>query len=298
MADIREQTPVSNKVQAGVKHMGDGTKLALAFIKDAQEQAKLEVKVAANMKGKLEKLAKLTTEELNGFCAAMNDKRKEIEAEAKNSGFDKVTDYYTSGTVNGSVANSLNVTISLWVKIAIALTRGWKPDTKKPWAVLSKEATQFKNGAPRTPDKPETDAERKLREAKEQQELVKKVERTVEQSMVVKDGDTVTGMTETARSALPDVVASIVKWASVEEIEACIQRLTILRDAAIKARDDMAKAVAKAGMSAHAESGTGEPAKATAATTGNERPGADELVEHARAVTRSQSRNKRAKQHA
>ena len=58
------------------------------------------------------------------------------------------------------------------------------------------------------------------------------------------------------------------------------------------------KAVAKAGKSTHAESGSGEPAKATAATTGNDRPGADELVEHARAVTRSQSRNKRAKQHA
>lgn len=285
MADIREQSPVSSKGSAGVKHMGDGTKLALAFIKDAQEQAKLEVKVAANMKGKLEKLAKLTTEELNGFCAAMNDKRKEIEAEAKNSGFDKVTDYYTSGTVNGSVANSLNVTISLWVKIAIALARGWKPDTKKPWAVLSKEATQYKNApAPGAAAKQETDAERKLREAKEQQELVKKVERTVEQTMVVKDGDTVTGMTETARSALPDVVASMVKWASVEEIDACIQRLTILRDAAIKAREDMAKAVdnAKAGAPAGETRNVGERATASLPRSKNAKKRSDQ-TERARA---------------
>lgn len=248
MADIREQTPVSNKASAGVKHMGDGMKLAIAFVKDFTEAAKMEMKIAANMKGKLAKLAVLAVEDLNGFTAGLNDKRKELEEEAKDNGYTKVTDFYTSGTTAGSVANSINVSISLWIKIASALANGWKPDTKKPWAVLSKEATQFKRGtAPGSSNaKPESDAERKLREAKEQQDLVKKVERTVEQTMVVKDGDTVTGMTETARSALPDVVASMVKWASVEEIEACIQRLTILRDAAIKAREDMARAVSNA----------------------------------------------------
>lgn len=278
MADIREQSPVSNKASAGVKHAGDGMRLAIEFLKDAEAQAKEEAKKGESMKARLVKLTKLTKEEHNAFCAHMNEKREELKQQAKDAGYDTMQKYIESGTKNGAVAASMQATISLWIKMSIACAFGWKPDTKKPWATLSKEATNYKVQKPAGEEKPETDAERKLREAKEQQQTVDKVSRAAAAVLTVGEGADAK-MTDIARSALPDVVASVVKWASVEEIDACIKRLSDIRNAMAQAREQAAKAVAKAGQASAGapakdenekagQSGRGEPAKAGARLEG------------------------------
>lgn len=275
MADIREQSPVSTKASAGVKNAGEGMRLALAFIKDAEVQASEEAKKGETMKAKLSKLMKLTTEEHNAFCAHMNEKREEIKQKAKDAGYDTLQKYFESGTKDGSVAASMQATVSLWVKMSLACALGWKPDTKKPWAVLSKEATSYKKPADVKKDEPESNAEKLLRQAKEQQEAVNKVAKAAQAALTSGEGDKAE-LTETARSALPDVVASVVKWASPEELDLCIAKLQQMKQAIIAAREAAAKATAKASKSSHEEpesdkpgqSGTGQPAKAEAKIAG------------------------------
>lgn len=277
MADIREQTPVSGKAPAGVKNAGEGMRLAIAFIKDAEELAKEEAKKGESMKAKLAKLTKLTPQEHNAFCAHMNEKREGLKQQAKDAGFDTLQKFFESGSKDGSVAASLQATISLWVKMSVACALNWKPDLKKPWAVLSKEATNYKVQS-QTPAKQETDAEKKLREAKEQQEAVAKVARAAQQALTTGEGEKAE-LSPTGRSALADVVASVVKWATPEELDLCIARLQSIKDEMVKAREAAAKATAKAAKSSAegapapesekpGQSGTGQPAKATAKLEG------------------------------
>jgi hypothetical protein len=255
MADIREQTPVSTKGAAGVKGAGDGMRLALDFIKQAEESAREVVKTGESMKARLTKLTKLSNVEHEAFCKALSERRDAIKKAATEAGHKDLTTYFNAGGKDGQIAASVQVTVSLWIKMSIACMLGWKPDTSKPWAVLSKEATTFKK--PQTAAKPETALEKQERELKEKKQVVAAFERTVANTLTTGTGESAV-LKEQARSALPDVVASVMKWASVEEFDAVIARLQEMKAQAQAAREAMAKAVGKAGAKA---SESGEPSK-------------------------------------
>ena len=135
MADIRNRTPASKKAPANVKNTGDGMRLALAFIKDAETSAREQVKTNESMKDRLKKLSKLAVEEHNVFCAHMNEKREQIKADGQNAGYKDLKTYFNEGGKDGQVAASVQVTISLWMKMSVACAGGWQPDGKKPWPV-------------------------------------------------------------------------------------------------------------------------------------------------------------------
>ena len=254
MADIRNRTPVAKKAPANVKNAGDGMRLALAFIKDAETSAREQVKTNESMKDRLKKLSKLAVDEHNVFCAHMNEKREQIKADAENAGYKDLKTYFNEGGKDGQVAASVQVTISLWMKMSVACAGGWQPDVKKPWPVLSKEATEYKQAkAAAGTQKPESDSERKAREAREQAGMVKRIITSAKNVGII-DAEG-TGITDKGRSALPDVVAGIVQFASVEELDEIIARLQTMREQAQTARETAAKAIAKGNKSSRKVSG-------------------------------------------
>lgn len=248
--DVREMTPTKAKGAAGVPGLDPvaaaGTRLALEFYKAAQDKAKEEVAKGESMKGQLKKLMKLTPQEASAFCVTLGEKRDAIKKEAEDAGHKDLANYFKSGK-NGGIAASIQSTVSLWIKMAMACAAGWKPNLDQPWAALSKEATDFKRTVAKSAnEKPESDTERKAREAKEHAQLVMSTVASATSKLFEGEGDE-KKLKPQAASALPDVVAGICDLATVEELDAVIARLQMMREYKIKAREEAGKAIAKAG---------------------------------------------------
>jgi DNA-binding PadR family transcriptional regulator len=252
MADIREKNPVKSKVAAGVKNaVGEGMKLAVAVIAEARDLAEVAVKKGDSLKKRLLDLSKLSEAEHVAFCGALEDERKAIGQKAKDAGFEKLTDYFKKGAANGAKDYSVYTSLSTWAGLSTALRLGWKPsDMKMGWSLLTQEATAAKQaaiaaGKGKGPAKPETDAERKAREAKEQAQLVQSTTKAVMGKLTEGEGETVR-LTAKGKEALADVVAGIMALASPEEFDAVIARLQSMRQQAVTAREQAGKAIANA----------------------------------------------------
>lgn len=263
---VNEMTPVAKAAAAGVQGMDNekiaGVRLGQAFIKADREKAEEAAKASESLKDRLVKLLKLTPKEHEAFAATLNEEREQMKARSKDAGYDKLADYFKLGGRNGQVDNYLQTSISMWLKFNSAMQKGWPISAERiksaNWQALSKEATDYKPPVTNAPTIP-SDVDRRAMEAAAQKKLVEDASKFAEQHMTKRNEQGNLTLSDAAKSALPDAVLSIVKWASVEEIDACISKLQQYREVAVKAREEAAKATAQA--AAKQEAKTEQPAQ-------------------------------------
>jgi hypothetical protein len=132
---MHDKVPRGKKGGANQKGK-NGAGLALVFIKDAEDRAGQELKAELSMKDRIKELMPLTQADHQEFRAALEARRDLIKAEA-----DKAKITMTAYLQADTVARSLNVTLSLWLKMSRAIETGWQPNLEKAWGEISKSAT-------------------------------------------------------------------------------------------------------------------------------------------------------------
>lgn len=240
-SDLTNRKPVSGAKNSGKSTSAaakgaHGAATAAVFIKAADDSARNAIKAQTTMKERLLSLVPFTKEDHMEFRAALEAQKTAYKAAADAKKI-SVQDYFKSGD-EGRIAAIVQTTVSMWQKMSLAVQAGWKPDTSKVWAELSKEATNYKasTGQGHAPTTPKTDTEIAAARAAEAGKMVTKFKTMASSLMLDKDG----AVTETAKSALPDVVFTVCQHASVDELQAVIARLENMIEAR-KASDSAAK---------------------------------------------------------
>ena len=254
MSDIRKRSVVGgSKAAPAVMAGAYGAGLATVFLNEDEKGIRDAIKKTESMKDRLKKLVKFTAEDHAEFRAVLEAKRLNMGTAAKAAGFENLGDYFTKGGIEGQVAKSLQVTISLWLKMSKATQNGFKPDYEMAWADISSKATQAadaksaKAGEGKgTPVNPAAAAAEK---AKTASKLLDKAKSFVKVNLRDDKGQPRNDVNRA------EMMALMCLDCTVEELDAIIARLTAERDNKVKARELAAKATAKASVSSQSEVG-------------------------------------------
>ncbi len=258
MSDIRKRSVVGGSKSAPAVMAGaHGAGLAVMFLKEDEASIRKEYadaeKKKESMKSRLKKLVSFTAQDHAEFRAVLEAKRLDMGATAKVNGFDKLGDYFTQGGIDGQVAKSLQVTISLWLKMSKATQNGFKPDYEMAWADISAKATPYADpkvnmagGGKGTPVNPAAAAAEK---AKTASKLLDKAKSFVKVNLRDDKGQPRNDVNRA------EMMALMCLDCTVEELDIIIARLTAERDNKVKARELAAKATAKASVSSQSEVG-------------------------------------------
>lgn len=291
MADIREKTPVSTKASAGGKGH-NGAALATVFLQEDERSAREAWKKQESMKDRLKKLCKLTEPDHVEFRATLEEKRAEIRAAAEKAGMSQA-DYFKSGA-EGSIANVLNVSVSLWQKMSVAAQNGFKPDYSMGWNDLSQKATEFNkskgngtatgngtagSGAKGTPllDKAKQFAKANLKGAD-----------GVVKADLIKPQEVVVGSSKVMQIPLVESIMLMLSMADAPD-EVCdhlIEKVQQFKVDRAKARDAAKAAADKAKKDSATAPETGSP--------GREQSPADQLIAEGKTITKRGARRVKA----
>lgn len=119
------------------KEGAQGFALGTVIVRNAVETAERESKQAESMKDTLRRLQVLARPEHLSFRAVLEAKLEETKAEAELLGYS-----LTAYRAMSPKANSVSVTVSMWLKMSKALECGFTPDYDQSWAYNSRKATE------------------------------------------------------------------------------------------------------------------------------------------------------------
>lgn len=138
VANLAEVAPVGKTKKAGTKEGAAGYALATVLIKAAIDKAEREEKERESMKDTLKRLEKFSREDHLQFRANLEYERNTIRETAESLGF-SLTAYKAMDSKSASV----DVTVSLWLKMSKAIETHYKPDYSQSWGYISQSATEF-----------------------------------------------------------------------------------------------------------------------------------------------------------
>lgn len=130
----RKASKKSAKAQPGAQ----GAALAMVFLQRFEQRADEALKEQLSMKDALRELhdAGMDHDSHIEYRKALEAKRDSITAEGKKGGL-TITAYRAAD----ARADSIYVSISLWLKMSRAVELGWNPDYDKAWSEISASAT-------------------------------------------------------------------------------------------------------------------------------------------------------------
>lgn len=135
--DIATMKPVSKKAAAPTASKGNtGAALAVVLLNNADKQAEAEVKQAESRKETLGRLLKFTPDDHQAFRKQLRQRLDTYKASAATLNLT-----FEAFKQSDPKANSVSVTVSLWLKMSEACDAGYKPDMGQPWAYISMQAT-------------------------------------------------------------------------------------------------------------------------------------------------------------
>ncbi|MFN7882856.1 MAG: hypothetical protein ACK5PF_07565 [bacterium] len=136
--DIATMKPTTKKVPAKTASKGNtGSALASLLLKAADKQAEAEVKQADSRKDTLASFLKFTRDDHLAFREELNARLDLYKSSAATLNLT-----FEAFKQSDPKANSVSVTVSLWLKMSQACETGWRPEMDQSWGYISIKATE------------------------------------------------------------------------------------------------------------------------------------------------------------
>lgn len=287
-SNAKRSTSAKERGPKAADHKGQqGHALAVLVIKQAEKAAEFLMAETRSRKMILSDLLNFRDNaEHIAFRKDLTDKLEEIKKQADAA---KISlNAYCDANAG---AASVRVECSLWNKLSTAVERGWKPDMDKPWAEISKAATNHMTGQTNSTGSTGgkgTNAGPKQRAGRKAKSTVAKAQEFA--ASVLKDPVTKAPLPKDNRN-LAQVVATLIVDASMEEllevaavVERQIQYAKAAQDkalAATKAASDKAKELHDVATSAAPKGSKRKPGVAGASK-------ADALIAEGKAIAKAE----------